>query len=89
VSQPKRSQAETVISGVEERDGGADPTELLLTAQPVHRRPNGACNTSHIMPPSRIWATWLVLVCPFVWAGSLGLLDGRYLVLAVEHLDVG
>ena len=37
------------------RDGGTDPTELLKSAQPGIHRPNGACNTTHIMPPSRIW----------------------------------
>jgi hypothetical protein len=28
------------------RDGGTDPTELLESAQPGNRRPNGACNTA-------------------------------------------
>jgi hypothetical protein len=54
VSQPRRSQAETVISRVGDQDGGADPTELINSAQPGNHRPNDACNTSHIMPPSRI-----------------------------------
>jgi hypothetical protein len=36
------------------RDGGTDPTKLLDSAQPGIHRPNRACNTTHIMPPSRI-----------------------------------
>jgi hypothetical protein len=55
VSQPKRSQAETVISSVGDRDGGTDPTELIKAARQVIYRPNGACNTTTIISPSRIW----------------------------------
>jgi len=45
--------------GTRHRDGGTDPTELLLSAQPASHRPTGACNTNHIIPPSRIWAALL------------------------------
>jgi len=38
------------------RDGGPDPTELLDSAQQVFDRPTGACHTSHIIPPSRLFA---------------------------------
>jgi len=33
-----------------------DPTELVSAVQPDARRPTGACNTTHIMTPSRIRA---------------------------------
>ena len=34
--------------------GGTDPTELESAAQPVIHRPTGACNTTRIIPPSRL-----------------------------------
>ena len=46
----------TARSGTRHRDGGKDPTESLSLTQPKIRRPTGACNTNHIVPPSRIWA---------------------------------
>ena len=42
--------------GTRHRGGGTDPTEPQLSAQPEIHRPTGASNTSHIIPPSRIWA---------------------------------
>ncbi len=33
-----------------------DPTELTSTVQPDAHRPTGACHTTHIIAPSRIWA---------------------------------
>ena len=38
------------------RDGGPDPTELVISAQQVFHRSTGACHTSHIIPPSRLCA---------------------------------
>jgi hypothetical protein len=40
--------------GIDPLRCGTDPTELLSSAQPGIHRPNGACNTTTIMPPSRI-----------------------------------
>ena len=53
---PPLSLAEGQRGGTRHRDGGKDPTEPLLSAQPDPHRPTGACNTTHIIPPSRIWA---------------------------------
>ena len=56
-----------------------DPTELVSAAQPASHRPTGACNTTHIMTPSRMWAAgvqgvWLFdrqdCVCDEAWCDS-------------------
>ena len=36
-----------------------DPTELLNSAQPVSRRPTGACPTSRIILPRPVMGAWL------------------------------
>ncbi len=56
-------------------DGGKDRTEPERLAQPEIPRPTGACSTTRIIPPSRLWAVELTCryMCTYLrWTRACG-----------------
>jgi hypothetical protein len=57
--------------------------ELLTSARLVTCRPTGACNTTHIMPPGRIWRGSVVGVNGGILESSEGLVAPNRVIPAV------